>query len=60
MTRAIELLELIHSDVCGPFNEMARGGYRYVITFTDDLSWYRYVYLMKQKYESLKSSKNLI
>ena len=34
--RANDLLELIHSDVCGPINENARGGYSYFITFTDD------------------------
>jgi transposase InsO family protein len=27
----------------------ARGGYQYLITFTDDLSRYGYVYLMKNK-----------
>ena len=27
--RASELLELIHSDVCGPMSTTARGGYQY-------------------------------
>ena len=36
--RAIELLGLIHTDVCGPISISARGGYFYFITFTDDLS----------------------
>ena len=36
--RASELLELIHSDVCGPMSTTARGGYQYFVTFTDDLS----------------------
>ncbi|KAJ9561646.1 hypothetical protein OSB04_006806 [Centaurea solstitialis] len=36
--RASELLGIIHTDVCGPFNHEARGGYRYFITFTDDFS----------------------
>ena len=38
------LLELVHSDVCGPINIRAKGGYEYFITFTDDHSRYRYVY----------------
>ena len=38
MARAKDLLEIIHSDVCGPFGEMARGGFVYFITFIDDLS----------------------
>ena len=27
--RATDLLEIIHTDVCGPMNTEARGGYRY-------------------------------
>ena len=38
MERAIELLEIIHTDVCGPMNIEARGRYRYFLTFTDDLT----------------------
>ena len=44
--RASDLLELIHTDVCGPMSSIARGGFQYFITFTDDLSRYGYVYLM--------------
>ena len=41
--RAQELLELVHSDVCGPMSIQARGGYEYFITFTDDYSRFGYV-----------------
>ena len=34
--RAKEPLELVHSDVCGPMNTQARGGYEYFVTFIDD------------------------
>jgi hypothetical protein len=34
--RASDLLELIHTDVCGPMSTTARGGYQYFITFTND------------------------
>jgi hypothetical protein len=34
MERATNLLEIIHADVCGPMSIEARGGYRYVLTFT--------------------------
>ncbi|KAL0457783.1 UNVERIFIED_CONTAM: Retrovirus-related Pol polyprotein from transposon TNT 1-94 [Sesamum latifolium] len=47
------LLNLIHTDVCGPLNTLTRGGYSYFITFTDDRSRYGYVYLMRYKYEAL-------
>ena len=52
--RATELLELIHSDVCGPMSTHAIGGYSYFITFTDDFSRYGYVYLMKYKSEAFE------
>ena len=52
--RAIELLELIHSDVCGPMSTHVIGGYFYFITFTDDFSRYGYVYLIKYKSEAFK------
>ncbi|KAL0315387.1 UNVERIFIED_CONTAM: Copia protein [Sesamum radiatum] len=46
------LLDLIHTDVCGPLNTQARGGFSYFITFTDDHSRYGYVYLMRYKSEA--------
>ena len=56
--RATELLALVHTDMCGPFDVRAKDGYSYFITFIDDLSRYGYVYLMKHKSEALKSLKN--
>ena len=41
--RAKDLLELIHSDVCGPMSIQARGGYEYFITFSDGYSRFGYV-----------------
>ena len=38
-------------------NIEARGGYRYFLTFTDDLSRYGYIYLMKQKSEIFEKFK---
>ena len=55
--RASDLLELIHTDVCGPMSSIARGGFQYFITFTDDLSRYGYVYLMKHKSETYEKFK---
>ncbi|KAJ9547938.1 hypothetical protein OSB04_020481 [Centaurea solstitialis] len=55
--RATDLLEIIHTDVCGPFSHVAREGYRYFITFTDDFSRYGYVYLMRHKFESFERFK---
>ncbi|KAK8547496.1 hypothetical protein V6N12_031633 [Hibiscus sabdariffa] len=55
--RASDLLGLIHSDVCGPMNTQARGGFQYFITFTDDFSRYGYIYLMCHKSEALERFK---
>ena len=55
--RASDLLGLIHTDVCGPLSSIARGGYQYFITFTDDFSRYGYIYLMRHKSESFKKFK---
>ena len=35
----------------------ARGGYHYFLTFTDDLSRYGYIYLMKHKSETFEKFK---
>jgi len=35
----------------------ARGGFQYFITFTDDLSKYGYVYLMRHKSETFEKFK---
>ena len=56
--RAKEPLELIHSDVCGPINIQARGGYEYFVTFTDDYSRYGHVYLMLKKSETFERFKD--
>ena len=54
---ATDLLEIIHSDMCGPMSVPVRGGYLYFITFTDNLSRYGYIYLMKQTSETFEKFK---
>ena len=58
MERATDLLEIIHTDVCGPMSVDARGGYCYFLTITDDLSRYGYIYLMKDEFETFEKFKN--
>ena len=57
MERANDLLEIIHIDVCSPMSVEARGRYHYFLTFTDDLSRYGYIYLMKHKSETFEKFK---
>ena len=57
MVRAKDLLDIIHSNVCGSFSEMARGGFVYFITFIGDLSRYGHLILIKQKGNSFEKFK---
>lgn len=48
-THTKELLELVHTDVCGKMGAKSIGGAEYFITFIDDKSRYSWVYPMKTK-----------
>ncbi len=37
-TRASQLLEIVHTDVCGPMRTTSHGGAQYFLTFIDDFS----------------------
>ena len=52
-TRAKKILELVHSDVCGPMKTPSIGGARYFLTFIDDFSRNIWVYVLKSKSEVL-------
>ncbi|CAL2240845.1 unnamed protein product [Prunus armeniaca] len=52
-TRSEKLLEIIHTDICGPFPTQTHDGFKYFITFTDDFSRYGYVYLISEKSKAL-------
>ncbi|BFG24650.1 hypothetical protein CerSpe_109240 [Prunus speciosa] len=47
------VLELIHTDICGPFPTPTHEGFNYFITFTDDYSRFGHVYLIKEKSSAL-------
>ncbi|TYK08480.1 gag/pol protein [Cucumis melo var. makuwa] len=55
--RAKTPLELVHSDLCGPMNVKARGGYKYFISFIDNYSRYGHVYLIQNKFDSFEKFK---
>ena len=55
--RAKEVLDLVHTDLCGPMSTSARGEYEYFITFINDYSRYGYIYLMHHKSETFKKFK---
>ncbi|GKE47398.1 retrotransposon protein, putative, ty1-copia subclass, partial [Tanacetum coccineum] len=46
--------DVLHTDVCGPFQSATKDGKHYYITFTDDFSRYGYVYLIKHKSDTFE------
>lgn len=61
--RATEVLQLVHSDVCGPMPCMSMSGLKYFLTFIDDFSRKTFVYFLKQKsevFEKFKEWKALV
>ena len=49
------LFEIIHIDICGPFDVPSFNGEKYLITFIDDFSFYGYVYLLKEKSQAINA-----
>lgn len=52
--RSSGLLDLIHTDVCGPFLVKTICGNSHFVTFTDDFSRYCFVYLISEKSQVLE------
>lgn len=52
-TRSNQLLEIIHTYICGPFDTPYIDGEKYFIIFIDDFSRYRYIYLLKEKSQAV-------
>lgn len=53
-------LDLSHIDLCGPMSTQTPGGRRYIMTPIDDYSRYRYIFLLRQKFQVTKVIKNFI
>ena len=51
------MLEIIHTDICGPFPVRTVDGFNSFITFTDDYSRYGYIYPIKERSEALDKFK---
>lgn len=49
--RSNELLNIVHTDVCGPFKVESKGRAKYFVTFTDDFSRWTEVRFIRQKSE---------
>jgi len=51
------VLELFHTDICGPFLVTFVDGFDSFITFTDDYSCFGYIYPIKECSEALDKFK---
>src|SRR5579871_4185353 len=57
-SRASNILELIHTDICGPMNYLSLGGAKYFIIFIDNKTRMTFIYLLKTKGEAFDKFKN--
>jgi hypothetical protein len=55
--RSVEILKIIHTDICSPFLMKSMDGYDSFITFIDDYSRYDYIYPIKERSEVLDKFK---
>ncbi|XP_042983318.1 uncharacterized protein LOC122312714 [Carya illinoinensis] len=51
--RSSSVLEIIRTDICGPFSTPCLNGQRYFISFIDDYSRFMYLYLLNEKAQAL-------
>lgn len=54
------VLDLVHTDVCGPMHTETPGKKKYILTFIDDFSKYTVVYLLNQKSEVFRKLQHFI
>ena len=57
------ILNLVHSDVCGPMSVQSFSGYSYYVSFIDDNSKKTWIYFMKAKsevFEQFREFKTLV
>ena len=52
MNRSKVILDLIHSDICGPTSSPSLSGCLYYVLFIDNHSWKLWIYFLKAKSES--------
>lgn len=50
-SKSTEVLDLIHTDVCGPMQKESPSGKKYILTLIDDFSRFTIIYLLREKSE---------
>ena len=57
--RATKAFELVHTDLAGPINPVAKDGFKYAIIFVDDYSGCTFTYFLKEKSDAVKATEFL-
>ena len=58
--RANAVLKLVHTDLAGPIDPVAKEGFRYAMAFTDDYSGAVFVYFLKSKSDTVKATERFL
>ena len=58
--RAVNVLDLVHCDLAGPIDPVAKDGFRYAISFVDDYSGINMTYFLKSKSDTSKAAEKFI
>ena len=59
-TTSEKIMDLIHSDICGPMEVTTPGKKNYFMTFIDDFSKYSIIYLLEKKSDAIKYIKEFV
>ena len=51
-------LELVQTDLAGPIHPESRDGYRYALSYTDDISSTVFVYFLKNKSDTVLATES--
>jgi len=57
MWKSTQVLQLVHTDICGPINPVSASGKRYILNFIDDFSRKCWTYLLSEKSEAFQAFK---
>ena len=58
--RATESFELVHTDLSGPLDPVAKDGFKYAIIFTDDFSGNIFTYFLKEKSDATRATEKFL
>lgn len=60
VNRSQAILDLVHTDVCGPMQTVTPSGKKYILTFIDDYSRFTAVYHLSQKSDTFSKFKEFV